>query len=147
MTITSTTRWRLAAVASIAIFGAILAFAALEGGRTEFRLDQFTLVESAVAAEQPQVSQAVAADATLQKLTELNGSVHGLALSQQHFSSKLTAIKDEDGNLVYTTTEAQDSWVIQYTAPAQNGFKNMKGLVVVDATTGDVDSAQLLQWN
>jgi hypothetical protein len=147
MTITSATRWRKAAVASIAILGAIIAFAALQGGRTEFRLDQFILVESAVAAEQPQVSQAAAADAALQKLTELNGSVYGLALFQEHFSNELTAIKNEDGDLVYTTTEAQDSWVIEYTAPSQNGFKNVKGLVVVDATSGEVVSAQLLQWN
>ena len=148
MTTSSITRWRLSAAMSVLLLGTVLGYVIVRGGGTaEFRLDQLTLVESALAAGVPAVGRDAAAETALQRVIGLNSSVRGLELMQARLSSKLTAIKNSDGSLVYSSTDAEDSWVFEYAGPPQNGFKNVKALVVVNAQTGEVDSAQILQWN
>jgi hypothetical protein len=99
----------------------------------------------------PSVTPAVTRDAAersaLEKLTELNGAVHGLVVVEAHFAPRLTTISDAAGSPLYASTDPADVWVFVYAAPPQNGVKSVLGLVVVDAATGRVSSAQILQRN
>ncbi|MEA2633407.1 MAG: hypothetical protein QOH92_174, partial [Chloroflexota bacterium] len=42
---------------------------------------------------------------------------------------------------------ASDVWVIQFAAPGQANWANVKGLVTINAQTGVVESASLGEWN
>ena len=148
MTTTSTTRWRLVGGASAGLVGALIFLAWLGGNRSvEVALGHFTLVESAAAAGAPAVSQEVAGAAAQDRLATLNPDVRGLSLSGAHFAAKLGSISKVGGDLVYKSDPAADSWVFEFDGPPQNGFQKVEALVVVDAQTGTVVSAQILQSN
>lgn len=138
---------RIAIAAGLVVLGAILIYAVGKAGSTEFRLDEFTLTEGPPAAAAPVVDEIAAGQAALHRLSELDGSVQGLVLLDGHLARRLTAISDATGSLEFSTTDAADCWVLVYGAPQQNGFRTVKALVVVDASTGNVSSAQLLQSN
>jgi len=147
MSATSVARRRLAVVASLFLLGGILIYAIIKAGATEVRLDEFSLSAAPGAAGAPAMNQGAAARIALKSLTELNGSVRGLVLVEVHFAHNLSEIRNAAGSLSFSSTDAADCWVFVYVAPPQNGFKNVKALVVVDAGTGIVSSAQILQSN
>jgi hypothetical protein len=111
------------------------------------QLEGFTLQEAPPAGADPVVDQPAAARTAIDALTNINGSVKGLVLMEAHLARDLTEIRDAGGSLSYSSTEATDCWVLVYAGPPQNGFRIVKALVVVDALTGEVGSAQLLQSN
>jgi hypothetical protein len=129
------------------VLGAILIYAIGNFGTTAVRLEEFTLREAPPAAAAPAVDQVAAARTAIGALSELNGSVQGLVLVEAHLAHDLSEIRDAGGSLTYSSTEAADCWVLVYAAPPQNGFRTVKALVVVDAATGEVGAAQLLQSN
>ena len=148
MTTFSTTRWRLAAAMGALLLGGLLTYTWLNGPRSiEFDLGSFTLVESAAAATTPVVDQSVAAGAAQQRLDVMNPSVRNLSLTGSHLAVGLKTIQRTGGDLVYSSSPEEDSWVFEYEGPAQNGFKTVEALVVVSAKTGEVVSAQILQSN
>lgn len=141
-------------LAAMAVAGlvALSACGALSGtpfDRTTARVavGEFTATELGSSASEPAVTQDTAERSALEKLAELNGAVHGLALVEAHFAPQLTTISDAAGSPMYASTDPGDDWVLVYAAPPQNGFKSVRALVVVDAATGRISSAQILQSN
>jgi hypothetical protein len=114
---------------------------------TPVAVGDFTATEAHSPTSSPPVTQEAAERSALAKLTELTETVHGLVLVEAHFAPQLTTITDAAGSPVYASTDPADDWVLVYAAPPQSGFKSVQGLVVVDAVTGQVSSAQILQRN
>lgn len=145
---------RFAGVATIAL-GVLVGLggcSAIPGQRTEqptvrVAVGQFVAIERAGPALPPALAQGDAERAARDKLAELDGSVTGLALTRAHFAPGLQAIADDAGSPVYESTEPADGWVLVFEAPPQGGYETVRGLVIVDASTGEVSSVQVLQSN
>jgi len=132
----------------VLILVAVVAVAVAVGSQTiSFQLEQVSLIELASAPGAPAVQRDAAIAAGLQQLQDLNPDVHGLSLTAAHLSHGLRRIAGDGGRMLFTATDSLDAWVLEFAAPAQNGFRTVHGLVVVDARTGAVASAQLLQSN
>lgn len=108
---------------------------------------EFVATEQQGLARAPAVTQESAAQTGLAKLTELNGTINGLVLSDAHFAPRLMTLSDAAGSPIYASTEPADDWIFVFTAPPQNGFTSVRGVVVIDAATGRISSAQILQSN
>lgn len=109
-------------------------------------MGQLSLIEGAVAAEGG-VPETVAADAARTQLSEMQPDVHGLRIADSRLAGALARVEDATGRIVHTNSDPRDAWVFQFDGPAQNGFAHVLALVIVDAQTGEVVSAQVLQTN
>lgn len=137
------------ALASLVVLGACSVPSGTPVDQTTTRvvIGEFTATEQEGPAGTPTVTQDAAERSALAKLTELNGAVHGLVVVEAHFAPRLTMLSNAAGSPLYASTDPADDWVLVYAAPPQNGFKSVGALVVVDAATGRISSAQILQSN
>jgi len=108
------------------------------------RVGVVTLEERQTAETHPAVSQEQAAAVATRKMTELNSSLTGYQVTSIYHAPALLRATDESGKQVSTFSPAIDAWVIQLGAPAQAEYARIVGLVVIDATTGDVKTASLI---
>ena len=136
------------ALASLVVLGACsVPSGTLVDQTTRVVIGEFTATEQEGPAVPPTFTQGAAERSALAKLTELNGAVHGLVVVEAHFAPRLTMLSNAAGSPLYASTDPADDWVLVYAAPPQNGFKSVGALVVVDAATGRISSAQILQGN
>ena len=140
--------WRRRAAAAVVLLVAVIAIAlATEGQTVVVPFGQFSLIESASAADVSAVGEDTAVAVGLKALEDLNPAVRGLSFEAAHLSTGLRSVKGDRGHMIFSATEPFDAWVVEFAAPAQNGFATVHGLVVVDARTGAISSAQLVQSN
>lgn len=139
---------RIALAAGLAVFIAAAVAASVFSSPRESRtaFGGLVLVEQARAAS-PAVDSDAAGRAAMAKLSELEPSLRGLAIHERRLAPGLTRAEDATGRIVHTAGRPTDAWVFQIDAPAQDGYAAVSGLVVVDALSGEVLSAQLLQTN
>jgi hypothetical protein len=111
-------------------------------------LGPFVLGQSAQAAPLDNaIARGVAEERALTKLVELNPDVTGLEIPNGVLSLGLKSVTHSNGNSVFASNKSENAWVFEIKAPPQDGFKKVEGLVIVDALTGEVISAQLLKTN
>jgi len=134
-------------VVAIGIFLVAIAVTAVTVGSltSSFQLGSITVTESLLSISRPIVERDAAVAAGLEKLGDVNPAVQGLSLANAHFAPGVRRASSADGQMLFTTTDPLDAWVLDFVAPAQNSYSIVRALVIVDARTGVVSSAQLGQ--
>ena len=132
---------------AIGIFVVALAAAAVTAGSltSSFQLGSITVTESLPSLSRPILERDAAVAAGLDKLGDVDPMVQGLSLANAHFAPGVRRASSADGQMFFATTDPLDAWVLDFVAPAQNGYSIVRALVIVDARTGVVSSAQLGQ--
>jgi len=106
---------------------------------------------------QPQVSQASASAVALRQVAQTNPAVHGFAVVSASYDPAPDRVYDDRGNLIYSESHsscpiwifqgpawlchADGIWIVYLRAPAQGGFVNQNGYVLVNGRNGTVSSA------
>ena len=86
----------------------------------------------------------------LAKLNELRPEVRRWTVQSAVLNTSLTEAEDATGRIraVFSDMDEQpQGWVLQFSAPGQGGYSMISALVVVDATTGEVISADIARFN
>ena len=106
---------------------------------------------------QPQVSQASASAVALRQLTQMNPAIHGFAVVSASYDPAPDRVYDNQGNVIYSESHsfcpiwifqgpgwlchADGVWIVYLRAPAQGGFVNQNGHVLVNGRNGTVSNA------
>ena len=93
------------------------------------------------------VSEDVAKAAAIKKIHEIQPTVSGVQFNVARQASGLRGVQDSRGNPIYSNPTGVNAWVLEFSAPAQGGYKFVSGVVVVDSASGTVDSASILLSN
>jgi len=90
-----------------------------------------------------------AALATLQSQAVQNHEAlpTGLTLRSGHHGFGLTRVRTADGKETGTFGRPLDAWVLEFSAPPQQGWAHVSAFAVVDATNGHVVSASVDEHN
>jgi hypothetical protein len=84
---------------------------------SSIQLGSITITESLVSLSRPVVERDVALDAGLAKLEVLNPAVQGLSLANAHFAPGVRRVSSADGQMLFTTTNPLDAWVLNFAPP------------------------------
>jgi len=111
----------------------------------------------ALRGNQPQVSKASASAVALRQLAQMNPAVHGFAVVSASYDPTPDRVYDNRGNLIYSESHsfcpiwifrgpawlchAEGVWIVYLRAPAQGGFVNQNGHVLVNGRNGTVSGA------
>lgn len=117
------------------------------GSTLTHHLANFSVVEEANAKAPVPVPQETAQQNALQILSGLDATVTGFRVQDAYHAAALLKVSDVTGRILHTSSTPEDAWVFKYTAPRQKHYLHVTALVVVDAPTGRVLDAQLLQTN
>lgn len=66
--------------------------------------------------------------------------VTGYRLSSAYHAFGLSKATTKDGRAMASWAEPKDVWVLEFVAPPQQGFAHVSAFVVVDASSGKVES-------
>lgn len=137
-------------VAAAVAFGALLG-AAVTLVPIPHRFGDLATTESAFALTTPTVSDTQARAAALTALSALQSSSSHPAkftISESHYSPGLTKASDSaGGNLGFATQRPVNAYVVEAIGSGDQVYRFVKALVIVDASTGRVSSAQIARWN
>ena len=106
---------------------------------------------------QPQVSQASASALALRQVARTNPGVHGFVVVSASYDPSPDRVYDDRENLIYSESHsscriwifqgpawlchADGVWIVHLRAPAQGGFVNQNGTVLVNGRNGTVSNA------
>jgi hypothetical protein len=135
----------LSAIAAATLF-AVMAAVSVLNREYETRLGGITIVERASAAR-PERTEVEATEAAFAKLRELEPALAGLSVAASRHSGQLLRAEDSEGRHIISQTNPINAWVLEFTGPTQGMYADITALVVVDAITGEVEAAQILQSN
>jgi hypothetical protein len=121
-----------------------------ESGRVETPFGEWSLIGIANAAPDSAttlVTQDVAATASLQRLALLEPQLAGFVRVRTEHVPSLVRAESRAGDDAFVTDTPLNAYVFEFTAPPTPEFKYVRALVVVNAVTGEVESASVLQNN
>lgn len=101
----------------------------------------FTLEGSAISL--PHVSSLSESVAASKALQAVSGQAQGFTINSSHHDPALLRAYDPAGGLSFSSTTPDNAWVFWMTAPAQNGWRTISALVIIDAGRGDVIGYQV----
>ena len=112
-----------------------------------------------VQAVRPDISEADATAAAMNRIQQMNTGASGFALVSARYDPAPDKVSDDHGNLIYSESRsacliggiqlpsfvchAEAAWILHLVAPAQGGHTAYDAYVVVSATTGRVISASV----
>jgi hypothetical protein len=110
-----------------------------------------------VQAFNPRVSQAEAAAVAVRRVSQMDPGVHGFVVVSARYDPAPDQVYDDRGNLMYSETHsscpvlifqgpawlchAHGAWIVHLRAPAQGGYANHEGYVMVRGDSGTVSSS------
>ncbi|HLQ35411.1 MAG TPA: hypothetical protein VK457_22200 [Chloroflexota bacterium] len=117
------------------------------GQSLSHRVAGLSITEDVSAQQEPKVGADRASSIALLKLLEFSPDLKGLVVTSTYHSPAFLSATDESGRLVLNFRAARDVWVIQFRAPSQDSWANIRALVTINAQSGIVESASLAKWN
>jgi hypothetical protein len=105
----------------------------------------------------PRISQAQATAVALRQASQMDPGVHGFFVVSARYDPAPDRVVDNRGNVIYSETHsscpvlifqgpawlchADGVWIVYLRAPAQGGFANHEGYVMVRGDSGTVSSS------
>ena|ERR1700730_3136459 len=117
------------------------------GQSLSHRVADLSIVEEVSDQSPPKVGADQASSIALRKLLEFSPDLHGLVVKAAYHSPAFRSATGASGRLVINFTAARDVWVVQFEAPSQANWANVRALVTINAQSGVVESASLGEWN
>jgi len=112
------------------------------------RLGSLTIVTQAYAFDSGnEISQPAAEADALKAAAELRPDVAGLAVAAARPATSVREVNDSTGHAIYANSSGVNAWVLEVTAPAQQGYKKVSGAVVLNAADGSVIAMSILMTN
>lgn len=97
-------------------------------------------------APQAVIGESDARTAAMAKLSELHPGIRGWLVERLERQT-VVSVSDSEGLLRAEFSPAIEGWVFELRARGGSDFKVISGLVVVNAVTGEVEAADVMEYN
>jgi hypothetical protein len=94
----------------------------------------------------PGIQESAARQTALNKVASLNDRVTDFRAKTSAFKTGLLKAVDSSGTQILAENTPRDAWVFEVTGSSKD-YAQVTGIVIVDATTGDVVGISLFQTN